>query len=538
MSGRKESPAVLREIIPTPPALKEQSPAPSQLSLHLPAGRHRLSASPKLWLCIYLPALPLEALSDDDAPLAQAVFEDHQGMRRVLLASGEALAAGIVPGLSVNAALALLPALRLLERDTVRERQALKKLAGWAEQFTSLVSVETPAMLLLEIAGSLRLFGGLPELRLRIAHGLRQQGFNAAMAIAPTPLAATWLARAGQRVCIVEPSNLAGAISRLPLQCPDWPDAVHDALRGMGVVRIGDCLRLPRQGFARRFGAGRLRQLDQALGRLPDPRVSYRTPERFVADLELPGEQSDSGFLLQACEELLGKLERFLLTRQLAVQNVRFRFFHLQAAATDLPLSCVRADRATGHWSELLALKFGRLILPAPVIAIRLSGGESQPFSAETEVLPFDKAAGRRRRSSIAHLVERLSARIGDRSVHGVTTVAEHRPQYAWCPHYSIHDKPAAAGAPRGVVPSGGLVAGRPLWILPEPAPLTTTEDHPVYRGALELLDGPERLETGWWDDRGIARDYFVAVNPQCARLWVYRDRGAAAGWYLHGIFG
>jgi protein ImuB len=67
---------------------------------------------------------------------------------------------------------------------------------------------------------------------------------------------------------------------------------------------------------------------------------------------------------------------------------------------------------------------------------------------------------------------------------------------------------------------------------------LVTRGGQPVYQGVLQLTDGPERLESGWWDDDGIARDYFIAVNPQGACLWVYRNRSGDHGWYLHGMFG
>ena len=106
-------------------------------------------------------------------------------------------------------------------------------------------------MLLLEIAGSLRLFGGLKQLRQEISGGLREQGFAASLAIAPTPLAATWLARAGRRACIRSDANLGSALRKLPLACLNWPAGLRESLTGMGVTSIGDCLRLPRAGFAR-----------------------------------------------------------------------------------------------------------------------------------------------------------------------------------------------------------------------------------------------------------------------------------------------
>ena len=558
MPTSNKPPVILRGSSPTPSVKRRRlvNPGnPEQQALSLAPAADltplplQINAIRRLWFCIYLPALPLEALGNADA--ARAVFEEFKGIRKIVLVNMEALAAGIRPGLSINAALALKPALCLEERNPNRETQALQALAEWAEKFTSFVCIEAPSLLLLEIAGSLKLFGGVKALRQRIVSGLASQGFNAATAIAPTPLAATWLARAGRKVCILDARNLNTKLGPLPLSCLGWPDAVAESLRGMGVSCIGECLRLPRQGFAKRFGAVRLLELDRALDRLPDPRVNYRAPERFVANYDLQEEQSDSTLLLNACQELLLGLERFLLTRQMAVQHVLFSFFHLQASATRLTLGCVQADRAVQHWFDLLRIKFDRLALPAPVIAIQLRAGRTQGFSAETNTLPFNQQAKRQNKQSIAHLAERLSARIGDQSVHGITMVAEHRPQYAWrrqdvcgdVAHYKNVSAHCSRYDPPGLLDESqrhnSLRLCRPLWMLREPRLLATEEGLPVCEGVLQLLDGPERLETGWWDDDGIARDYFVARNPEGVHLWVYRNRNRESHlWFLHGVFG
>ncbi|MEQ9561899.1 MAG: DNA polymerase Y family protein, partial [Woeseiaceae bacterium] len=442
-----KSPAVVQDVRPTPAVAKQEKRRPppgstqQSLAFELPAAAAAKpypakSTAPgiahRLWLAVYLPFLPLDAVTNTDSAGAFAVTEERHGIRKVLLANAAATAAGIFPGLSVNAALALLPSLALEERNPAQEDQALKRLATWAGKFTSFTSIETSSVLLLEIAGSLRLFGGLDVLRRTLSDEIRQQGFATALAIAPTPLAATWLARAGRRVCIRDRKNLTGALSRLPLGSMDWPESVTESLRGMGIATIGDCLRLPRQGFARRFGASRLLQLDRALGRLPDPRQCYQTAVVFCREYDLSDEESDRELLLNASRELLLELERFLLNRQLVVQRVRFSFFHLQLPATHLTVGCARADRSIEHWCELLAIRFDRVRLPAPVIAIRLQGGRGQPLTATSGRLAFSSADRQRREPSISPLVERLSARIGDESVHGVMTVAEHRPQYAW----------------------------------------------------------------------------------------------------------
>jgi protein ImuB len=60
----------------------------------------------------------------------------------------------------------------------------------------------------------------------------------------------------------------------------------------------------------------------------------------------------------------------------------------------------------------------------------------------------------------------------------------------------------------------------------------------PRRSGALRLVSEPERIESGWWDGGVIARDYYSALDPYGVRLWVFRDRSAPHGWFLHGIFG
>ncbi len=534
MARARKTPAFVRDIAPA--AATERRPDHPQrvLALEAPgpaAPAPATSVSQRLWFCIYLPKLPLEAAGPGDE--ARVVVEDQHGIHRVLLASDKAEAAGIMPGQSANAALALLPILRVEPRNEIAEQQALEILACWLERFTPVVCFAGADVLLVEIAGSLRLYGGILNLRQRIAAGLREQGFSAALAIAPTPLAATWLARGGRRACIRDAANIAAALRTVPLTCLDWPAATRESLTGMGIRNVGDCLRLPREGFARRFGPQRLIELDRALGRLPDPRTSWRAPERFCADYEMTEEQSDRELLLAICRELLVSLERFLLTRQLGTQRLSFSFFHLRAAATRLSLGCAEAERSADRWFDLLRLRFEKLTLPEPVIAIRLRGGRSEAVRSGTRRLRFKgKAAGKGLRFSMAQLAERLIARVGTQSVAGVTTVAEYRPQRAWCAQALLSP---GADTVAAALQSDGQ---RPLWMLPEPALLRVDDGYPWHCGRLTILEGPERLETGWWDDDSIARDYYTAVNSRGMQLWVFRNRTRDAAWYLHGVFG
>ena len=84
----------------------------------------------------------------------------------------------------------------------------------------------------------------------------------------------------------------------------------------------------------------------------------------------------------------------------------------------------------------------------------------------------------------------------------------------------------------------------RPVWLLPQPLALPEQQSRPLLDGRpLQLLAGPERIESGWWDGAHAARDYFIAQAHDGALVWVYRARLPLAeppgqGWYLHGRFG
>ncbi len=524
--GRRRRAADVQQLLP----LAEPDPADAVAAVERMPLDASSECAEKLWFAIHLPNLPLDATGVTTA--ARAVVEERQGMHRVLLANGIALEAGVMPGQSANAALALAPELELEERSTLLEQQGLETLAGWLERFSSSVVLADSDLLLLEVAGSLRLFGGLKLLRRQISSGLAGQGFAASLAIAPTPLAATWLARGGRRVCVRATGNIAAMLRTLPLPVLDWPLSVVESLTGMGITCIGDCLKLPREGFARRFGAGRLLELDRALGKLPDPRTSWRAPERFLADYDLAEEQRDLGLLFAICRELLDAHERFLLIRQLGTRELEFCFYHLKAPATTVPVGCAQANRSAERWFELLHMRFDRLILPEAVIAVRLSGGRTEAVRPGSAELSFNAEEAVSGSQPMTQLAERLAARMGQHAINGVMTVAEHRPQRAFRWRALLAGESRSSGEP---VTS---CLRRPLWMLPEPEPLSDEQGSPFHHGRLHIVDGPERIETGWWDDDGIARDYYTATNPRGLRLWVFRERGAQANWYLHGYFG
>jgi protein ImuB len=390
--------------------------------------------------------------------------------------------------------------------------------------------LEPPDAVLLEVRGSLRLFGGVRRLLALVRERMQSLGAAPLLALAPTPLASLWFARTGMEVALRKQDGLASRLAPLPLACARWPEKSLQSLATMGVRTIGDCLRLPRDGFSRRFAPQMLRALDRAVGREPDPRAAFAPRECFSARCDLEPEIADTARLSLAVEPLLTELCAFLRLRGRAVDVLDLALLHRDAPATRVRLRFVEPATQADRIAVLLREHLARTELPGPVRALRLRSGPLAEAGSVAGDL-FARASGRT--AGVAQLVERLRARLGTDAVQGIRLVPEHRPEAAWAwGHSPFFPLPSAADGQKENVPSS-----RPLWLLMEPQRLAGGE-RPRYEGPLEIEEGPERIESGWWDGRDVRRDYYVARTAAGVRLWVFRERHAEGAWFLHGVFG
>lgn len=553
-----------------------------------------------LWIALYLPELPLQSAArgtSEHTPLVLSEGPTH----RLLVAAANAGARqlGIQSGMTLAAAQALAggdkPLLQL-PRDLTAERDALHTLAGWAGQFTPVVSLENQASggqgLLLEVGASLQLFGGLMPLLSRIRQGLAELGYSAIPGVAPTPLAAWWLARArhvqvGVRSCN-DPAQLAERLRPLPIIALGWPETTVQSLAALGIHKLGACMELPRDGLARRLGPDILRHLDKALGRLPDPRTYYEAPEFFASHVDLPAEIAHTEALQFPLKRLLTELQGFLRGRGQGVQKLDLLLEHTAKRRTRVSLGLAASERDAARLLALFRERLGRATLPDAVVGLALRADHLLPFEPESASLVPEQGS---RSRPWRHLHEQLQARLGGAQVFALATADDHRPERAWkkapvlpatqlvngAPAAALINKAGnavgsttsntAAAAQDGQTPTrhplawlaeriGGLTSQvmpamtqtpaqtrsplrpqRPVWLLQAPKPLSSRDDQPEYHGPLDLLTGPERIESGWWDGHRASRDYYVAKNRRGELLWVYRDHQPAPAWYLHGVF-
>ncbi|MDH3688189.1 MAG: DNA polymerase Y family protein [Gammaproteobacteria bacterium] len=500
----------------------DQALAPRQEAHSLPSHERQVSHAP-LWLCVYFPNLPLEVFTSSVEHVGPMVVLQQQKNRCVVRAvSPAAEAEGVCVGMPINAAYALCHQLDARLHNPKTEVARLKRLAAWAGQFTPMVSLEPPQALLLEVKASMKLFGGLEALCRLIGEGLSELGHEFVIAVSPTPIASWFMARNAHEFVVTDKEALRSVLGELTLTGLGLDARVVAGLHKSGLRTLRDVWRLPREGLARRFGCGFLNIFDRALGLTPDPRKAFVPPERFASALELPAEISDTELLLIAIHRLQLELAGFLRARDAGVDSLTITLHHARRPASSLQVGMRHNSCDADHLLLLIRERFEHLRLPASVIRVTLTADEIHAFTPAHRQLFDNKESVDQDWDQV---LEQLQARLGEQAVRGVQPVMDHRPERAWSYVDPGEAKPV------------GKLPHRPLWLLPQPQALALRRGRPWRQGKLRLQQGPERIEGGWWDDADICRDYYVAIDRNGSRLWIFRDLVQAKRWYLHGWF-
>ena len=542
------------------------------------------------WLAIHLPLLGFEMHPASERPTV--LVEDGHVAQADALASQS----GIEAGMSFAAALSIESRLVHFERDAAAERKRLAWVGLACYRFSSRVGVAPPAGILVEIRGSLKLFGGLDALVEQFAACVRRLGHAAQMAVAPTPLAALLLARAGLRGL---PGDAWAELRGVPLACSDLPAGEVERLANMGFRHFGPLLTLldalPAPGerggepldtaltisgermgegwneLGKRFQPQLVDFLARLTGRKADPRPFIEPPAPFRSSVHLLAAVDGKNALLMPMRQLAVRLGRWLVERRFGTARLIWEFKPLHGEAAGFDVRFATPTRDVAAFLSLSQLRLERAELPEDVTSIALRTGPTLPFEpAMPDLLAVGSSSGKQA-TSRSELVDLLAARLGEEALSILRSVDDPRPEHAWAL------LPAVGDSRRRSAPVAART-NRPLWLLAAPRPVAIAD--------FELLAGPERIETGWWDDGGVQepsagvregatprmerasagereglaprmesksgaetgdsvrkelRDYFVAVSQSGARCWLYRHQSAqpqqSDAWFLHGYF-
>jgi len=539
-----------------------------------------------LWICIYLPQLPLEVFTQKKQHGALVVEEKSNHRRQVLLANAEAHEAGINIGSSISTALSLVSTLSIKKKDEAAEWQALEQLATWAYQFTPYITLQEHT-LLLEVESSLSLFKGKESLCKHVIDGLQQWAYQYSIACCSTAKSAHLLAKAKAK----DRNNSSldklffhtDDIQQCPIDLLDINEKTKKTLLSMGLTQIKDVTCLPKDALNRRFGTGLSLQLQQIMGKSSDIQKNFSLPRTFDQSIHFTEELIHSSSLLFPLKRLLSYLENYLLARQLLCNSFVVTFNERSQQRHSLVMQLAQPHYRSDYFLSLIKLKLENINLQQPVIGIKVTARYFSPMTQQTRdlFLSYQETA-----QSKHALIDTLTHRLGEGSMHQLVINNDYRPEIAAQTRpininshnidkkNTIEEKNSQYNSKNShkkqrekqqktiqtnnpqqdidaTIQTQHPELTRPLWLFQQPQPLHNKKGVPIYGERLQLIKGPERIETGWWDQQPINRDYYVAQHPTGVIYWVYVDRDKKIQdqssytpkyqdkqWFLHGVFG
>ena len=531
-------------------------------------------------------------LSQGNTEAAPLVTSFRHGSRLVIAAACPAARAlGLVPGMAITQARALVPNLDIRDADPAGDAADLLHLATTAaRRWTPLAAVSGIDGLLLDITGTAHLFGGEAKMARRIVRLLARLGYTARVAIADTPGAAWAIARfrrpgegggrdvwgnrfatqhsgpglrRGDGFVIVPPAEHSKALAPLPLAALRLDPTTIDALVHLGVATIGQLAAMPRAPLARRFGDALITRLDQASGRAAEPLDPVIPPEPIAVTQRF----AEPIATAEAIEHWLSHLMQNLVTA-LAQAGKGARMIELIADRIDgvpqhLRIGLARPSRDAAHMLRLITRRIEEIAPGYGIDALALHVRRADPLRAQ----PFEERL-EDTSADIAPLVDTLANRIGDARLWRMQPVESDVPERSLASAAPIADATRAAARlkpddVRRLDRGTDLHPWHPRWprparLLRRPEPLdhviAELPDQPprrfTWRGQTHRIicaDGPERILGEWWHRTAEAdsvRDYFRVEDEAGHRFWLFRrgdgerpETGDLA-WFIHGAFG
>jgi protein ImuB len=484
------------------------------------------------------------------------LYETYRGSRRVACCSAAAKALGVGVGMPFAEAATLAGSTCLHQEgyEPSADRKALEELAVVCGQFSPVVGLDDaahPDGLLLDVTGLARLFGSEASLAAGVVDELARRGLTARVAVADTIGAAWAVAHFDPRapVVIVPPGETSGALAPLPVEALRLPEETVGLLHQLGVYQIGQLERLPREDLTSRFGPPLLERLDQATGQRAEPVLAHPLPPELFARQSLEHPTGRRKTIQCVLESLIARVARKLARCGCGAVRLDCRLKCPSGRNVDLSVGLFQPSASPRHLYELVRMRLERVSLSAPVSDVHVEAAVTAPLQCPERELFADRQNGRRRRR-LAGLVDRLTSRLGDRSVLRARLVRDAQPELACRCEPLVKDaknspgKRSRRGEPRRS-PEADLLP-RPLRLLARPIGLVAVAimpDGPPLRFHFEGREhrvvhtwGPERIETGWWRGRPVRRDYYRVETTTGRRYWIFRELGDGR-WFLHGTF-
>jgi protein ImuB len=560
--------------------------------MHMNANSNTHTQPVRRYLAIWFNHLSTDRIERAHSPRrsdARIVVHEVKGALRLHAMNAGAQRLGLRRTMPLADVRAMYPAIAVDNADEAADARLLEAISDWLSRYTPLVGLSPPDGAMLDITGCAHLFGGEDAMRRDVVRRLHEQGMSARTAIAGTPGAAWALSRYGERRNITD-AELKEVLQPLPLAALQLDAAKVDALARVGLKKIGDIMDRPRAPLAARFGAGLLQRLDRALG-LDDEPITPRLPVApYLSERNFLEPVMHEAFILQTIEHLAADLSRRMEERGEGARALQVTLFRVDGAVRRLSVATSKPQRDPKALHRLFRERFSSLTdeldLGCGFDVIRLAVTTAE----KAEIAQTDLVSSATGSDDLAHLIDRLGVRFGQRRVKRLGFAESHVPEYAvtevphrlqqadactatspvnggrkeqsFLPPPHGVSSPACGGsgcaAQSAAADDGGqdtLAPARPLRLFERPEPvdaIAEVPDGPPVRfrwrrvtHEVVYTEGPERIAMEWWRDdtgRSLTRDYFRVEDRSGHRFWLYREglfgtETDRPQWYMHGLF-
>jgi len=460
------------------------------------------------------------------------VAEDRpQGM--ILWVNEKAYRARVLPGMRYAAGLSICRELCAAQVPAAEVTAGVDKLLDLLLRFSPYVepSESEPGVFWIDASGLIGLETSLQAWVDKIQRALAEAHFVGHIVVAFHRFSAYALARSRHPTVVFEDLEQARAATRaVRFDRLHLDPKLREHLAKLDIHTVGEFLRLPVDGLARRFGAAALQLHQQASEAAPAPLDPTIPAEPFEAWIELEYPERDAYRLTFAIQRVL----------PLLLQRVAARGHGLSALGITLKLdnrATVTDEIRTAETTlnieqilELVRLKLESTRLESGAVEIDL-----RVTSAAIDKGQLDLFIERPRRDLSA--AERALARV--RAEFGRLTVVFAKLQRAHLPEASFSWEPLDHAR----IPSPLPVQRRPLIrrIFDKPVPLPQRGRHEPdgwlirgpEQGSTTRISGPYTVSGGWWV-REVHRDYHFVETQKGDVMWVYYDRRRRR-WFLQG---
>ncbi|QIE54268.1 DNA polymerase Y family protein [Pikeienuella piscinae] len=467
-----------------------------------------------------------------------AIVWKEGNAERVYCPNPAAEAEGLYRGQGVADARALCPDLCVEEVDPVADRRFLLNLARWAGRYCPWVGLEGDDGLVMDISGSTHLFGGETALADDMRAALTKAGLSVRIGLADTRGAAWALARFAEGRAA--PGEAALRLAELPVAALRLDQKTCASLNRVGVRTIDALADLPRPTVTRRFGAGPLLRLDQALGRQPEEVSPLPEPKVFQVRLTLPEPIGLSRDVMAALERMLERLCSQLEAREKGARVLHLTLRRVDRASSRIELRLARAMRDAGRILALYEKHVEKIDAGFGIDQLRLEAVQvdNAPAAQISQCGAPEDARIAGADDGLADLITRLGARVGLEKIIRFLPAESHIPERGFITACAAYSEPAATWP--------AFSPPRPLVMFP-PEPIGAKGSAPPKRfrwRAMTLTTaratGPERIAPEWWLDdpawRSGLRDYWRVETREGRRLWLFHTPQNPA-WFAQGEF-